>query len=180
MSFIESAFAKSIGDDAWPTKQAAILLLYSIAKEDRRPELHGFVKSALTPLFECCRSPIPRLRETSLFVLAMIILSFKKLFTEDFWIPPNDFIRNILDMLVVDVSTHPTVLLRYLLIIANLVKVWNDAAVQFQFLLWQFSEEIVDILKQIKSRPITSNEDVALFQLTSNSLGLVIEYGSCS
>jgi hypothetical protein len=182
MGFIEPTFRENIGSEAWPVRHAALLLLYCISHGKGYPKAYTFVADALQPLFESCRhTDIPRVRETALFVLAMILKAFKGLFGGNPHLGdrgmPADFVQGILDLLRLDENLHPQILARYTLILYYLGQIWDEDFSKFRSPLTQFFDPIVEILKNIMSRPISSEDDMQLYQSAWEALDTMIMHG---
>jgi hypothetical protein len=184
-TFIEPTFRRATESNSWPVQHAALLLLYCVSHGPGHPELHGFVRDVLPLVFDACkRVEVPRIRETALFVLAMIIDAFKSIIkNEELPVPPSEFVRRVLDLLKLDGDPHPNILHRYTTILCYLAGVWpklDPVQVNFRSPLPQFFEPIVNILKGIMSRPIRNEKDLQLYQSASESLNQVIRDGTTS
>jgi hypothetical protein len=178
--FISPTFVDAIqGRHEWPVQHAAVLLLYCLSAEEGHPETFDFVRTNFNHLIEFCeRVDVPRIRETALYVLAMVLKSYKAIFVA----PGPEFncenlVLTILSLLQLEPNIHPVILSRYPLIVFHLAGIWTDKH-RYLSPLPPFFKQFVDILKTIMSRPIESEDDIVTYQNACEALNLMILNGS--
>jgi hypothetical protein len=112
-TFIQPTFEASIGSAAWTVRRAAILLLYCMCPIGDWRHLatqweNQFLWQHMPDVLVACRTEaIPRLTETALFVLAMILSHFPEMLTSgNICTNPTAVVEQIVDLVRPDEISH--------------------------------------------------------------------------
>jgi hypothetical protein len=179
-NFISPTFTDAVETaHDWPVQHAALLLLFCLSAEDGDPLTFKFIQANLGHLIEFCqRDDVPRIRETALYVLAMVLKSYKALFLDAApQFSSETLIPAILSLLHIETNIHPVILSRYALIVFHLGQIWAE-----EHPCWSplppFFRHFVEIMKTIMSRPIENEYDILIYQNACEALNALIVNGS--
>jgi hypothetical protein len=181
-NFLAATFERSIKSDDWTLRHSAILLLSCMCPLDIEMPVQGpedicRVLAAQIPhlLAGCVAHDNPRLMETSLYVLGMVLLHYPPVISQrDLCPDPAMAVRQIVELFVINDSTHPLIISRYCLIIANLVRIWKVDSLYFRSPLPDFFPRFVSLLRRIMGRCQGSEADMDLYIEAADTLSHVI------
>jgi hypothetical protein len=183
--YVLPTYEASIENAAWTIRHAALLLLFCMCPVESghafaTPEEERFLSQHILDVLAACRSDaIPRLKETALFVLAMILSHFPQVLTQhDLCDDPEAAVQQIIDLVRPDEPAHPMILLRYGLVVYEVADAWKDDAAAYHSPLPRFFEQLVGLLKGMLLRVLPLDERQQLYPQISEALNHVIVYGS--
>jgi hypothetical protein len=172
-SFIEATFARSIRDADWRRQHGALLLLFAMSTGEAVDAVCPFIARAIGPLLEHCRTADnPRLQETALYVLAMILQAYRKQFlgltkSES----PTVVLDRVLGVVQVDHGLHPLILRRYCEILRELARLFDGSLASPA--LWSRFETMVSLVNGLRE-----SADLQVYETASEALDHIVAQSS--
>jgi hypothetical protein len=179
---IVPTFNTNIISEDWTHRHAAILLLDCMCPLDvglpvqESEEGLQFIAQNMPHLLAACREHhIPRLAESSLYVLDEILSNYPGVMSQQRLCPDSvHAVHHIVNLFVIDDKVHPFIIARYCLIISSLARLWKHDCLQWRSPLPTFFTEFVTFLRQIMQRCQGLEAAMDVYKDAADALNYVI------